>query len=111
MSDILGQIGSRVRHLRKEHGLSQEDLGERAGLSYKYIGEIERGQTNPTVDVLFRIASALNVQLDELFFDVEGYKHASRKSQLRQEIAHILSSMTLSQLQIVLRIVRALKEP
>ena len=46
--------------------LSQEQLGERAGVSYKFLGEVERGQGNPTVDTLARIAGALDVEVADL---------------------------------------------
>ena len=44
------------RQLRKERGLSQEALGRRAGLSSKFIGEVERGDKSISLDNLWRIA-------------------------------------------------------
>lgn len=58
MRNIFGQ---RVRLLRKTQNLTQEELAEKAGLSYKFIGEIERGAANPTLDTIEKIASALGV--------------------------------------------------
>lgn len=52
-------IGKAIRNLRKQSGITQEMLGESSNLSGKYIGEIERGNKNPTVNVIFRIANAL----------------------------------------------------
>jgi XRE family transcriptional regulator, regulator of sulfur utilization len=46
--------------------LSQEKLAEKADLSYKYVGEVERGQENVSLDALFRIATALKVSLADL---------------------------------------------
>lgn len=48
-------------------GWSQEELGEHADLSYKFVGEIERGMVNPSLDSLAGIAIALNVEISELF--------------------------------------------
>jgi transcriptional regulator with XRE-family HTH domain len=48
--------------LRLEKGWSQEQLAERAGLSYKFVGEVERGVGNPSVETLFEIATALGVE-------------------------------------------------
>lgn len=42
-------------------------MGERADLSYKFVGEIERGAVNPSLDSLRKIANALNVEIAELF--------------------------------------------
>ena len=53
--------------LRKARGWSQETLGERADLSYKFVGEIERGLVNPSLDSLLKIANVLNVEIAELF--------------------------------------------
>lgn len=65
---LAAQIGRRVRALRRERGLSQEALGDRAGLQRIYIGEFERGlRTNPTLANLRRIAAALEVVIQELF--------------------------------------------
>jgi len=47
--------------------MTQEALGERAGLSYKFIGEIERGRANPTVVSLDAISIALKVTVSFLF--------------------------------------------
>jgi len=62
-------VGENVRALRKARGLSQEELGEKADLSYKFIGEVERGTVNPSLDSLAGIAAALNVQIVRLFGD------------------------------------------
>jgi transcriptional regulator with XRE-family HTH domain len=60
-------FGRRVRELRKERGLSQEKLAELAGLHYTYVGGIERGERNPALVNIGRIAAALDVSLAELF--------------------------------------------
>jgi transcriptional regulator with XRE-family HTH domain len=58
----LGQIfGRNVRRLRKERGLSQEALADEVGLAPTYVGQIERGQRNPTLDVVERFAEVFGV--------------------------------------------------
>ena len=61
------RIGRKIRELRRARSLTQEQLGERAGLSYKFIGEIERGFGNPTVATLLAISDALDVDVIHLF--------------------------------------------
>jgi transcriptional regulator with XRE-family HTH domain len=61
------QFGERIRLLRGERGLSQEDLAERSGLHRTYISGIERGIRNPTLSIILQIASALGVPVTELF--------------------------------------------
>lgn len=65
--EIRRLVGERIRFLRKARGWSQEELGENAALSYKFIGEIERGTVNPSLDTLLGISNALNVEIAKLF--------------------------------------------
>ncbi len=62
-------VGQKIRAYRKQAGLSQEKLAEKASLSYKYLGEVERGYVNVSLDSLTRIAKALKVRLRELVRD------------------------------------------
>lgn len=57
----LSSFGRRVRELRKELGLSQEDLAERADLHRTYVGSIERGERNVALINIHRLAKALKV--------------------------------------------------
>jgi transcriptional regulator with XRE-family HTH domain len=59
-------LGQRLRALRKQRGLSQERLGERAGLSGKFIGEVERGEKSISMDSLYRVSVALEIPLRDL---------------------------------------------
>ncbi|MEW2007504.1 helix-turn-helix transcriptional regulator [Microbacterium sp. NPDC079208] len=60
-------LGARVRELRETIGLSQEAFAHRAELDRTYVSGIERGRRNPTLDVLYRLAAALEVEVRELF--------------------------------------------
>jgi transcriptional regulator with XRE-family HTH domain len=55
-------FGINVRHVRKELGLSQEALAHEVDLAVTYVGQIERGLRNPTLDVVERFAKALGVK-------------------------------------------------
>ena len=54
-------VADNIRRYRKLAGLSQEELGEKAGLHRTYIGSVERGERNITLDSLEEIANALKV--------------------------------------------------
>lgn len=60
------QIGERLRHYRKQAGLSQEEAGIRASLHRTEIGLLERGERLPRVDTLIKLAGALGVSAGEL---------------------------------------------
>lgn len=66
-TDIHRKLGDRIRKLRKKTGLTQAALAERAGMEAKYLGQIERAETNTTLTMLDRIARGLGVTLSELF--------------------------------------------
>ncbi len=59
-------LGRRLRELRKQHQLSQDRLGNRAALSGKFIGEVERGEKSISLDSLYRVSVALKVPLSLL---------------------------------------------
>ena len=57
-------IGTRIRREREKLGLSREKFAEIVGLSTYYIGQIERGDRNMSLETLFRISESLNVSTD-----------------------------------------------
>ncbi|RJF54439.1 XRE family transcriptional regulator [Serratia inhibens] len=60
-------LGQRVKLLRLQVGLSQEAFADRCGLDRTYISGIERGVRNPTLEVLYIIATGLSIDLPTLF--------------------------------------------
>jgi transcriptional regulator with XRE-family HTH domain len=66
--DITLRFGDRVRQLRLQPpALSQEELADKAGLHRTFIGRVERGETNITLENILRITDALNVSLSDFF--------------------------------------------
>jgi transcriptional regulator with XRE-family HTH domain len=64
---VLLRLGERVRLLRRQVGLSQEELAHRSGMDRTYISQIERGVCNPSVMALLNVAKALDHPLGDLF--------------------------------------------
>ena len=64
---ILITFGEKVREIRKEKGLSQEELAHKADLHRTYIGMIERAEKNITLVNIEKIANALDVSITDLF--------------------------------------------
>lgn len=59
-------LGQRIRQLRKQRSLSQEEFAHLAELDRSYIGQIERGERNLSFSNLYKIASALDLRISEL---------------------------------------------
>lgn len=64
--DMRRLVGRNLARLRKEKGLTQEQLEERSGFSQQYLSGLERGQRNPTIVSLYELAQALGVSHVEL---------------------------------------------
>jgi transcriptional regulator with XRE-family HTH domain len=67
MATPQSRFGEQVRKLRLSRGWSQEELAQRAGRHWTYIGGIERGKRNVTIQVIADLARALGVQIRDLF--------------------------------------------
>lgn len=67
MSEISKIIGQRVRNYRTSKGLSQEKLAELSGCHPTYIGQVERGEKNATLESIEKISSAMGISLSQLF--------------------------------------------
>jgi transcriptional regulator with XRE-family HTH domain len=60
-------FGKRLRALRADRGWSQEEFAHRAELDRTYVSGVERGVRNPTLDVITKLADALDVEVADLF--------------------------------------------
>jgi transcriptional regulator with XRE-family HTH domain len=60
------RFAERLRAARKAAGLTQEAVGDRAGLHPTYVGSVERGERNVSIDNMEKLARAVGVDLDEL---------------------------------------------
>ena len=106
MSDLAKIVGQRIRNYRTQLGLSQEKLAELSGCHPTYIGQLERGEKNATLESIDRVASSLKISLSKLFENLGGestnerniplecYEFLLTKSQEEQEqIIKILIEM------------------
>ena len=64
--DMRKLVGRNFARIRKEKGLTQEQVEERSGFSQQYLSGLERGQRNPTIVTLYELAEALGVSHVEL---------------------------------------------
>ena len=106
MSEIAKTVGQRIRNYRTQLGYSQEKLAELSGCHPTYIGQLERGEKNATLESIDKVASSLKISLSKLFENLGGestnerniplecYEFLLTKSQEEQEqIIKILIEM------------------
>ncbi len=98
-------FGSRIRALREAKNLSREVVAERAGINPNYLGELERGEKWPKIEMMERVAAALEVS-PAAFFEYEAEEVDN--SILLSKLQNLLSTRNREQLQQALRILRAL---
>ena len=65
-SQALNNLGQIIREKREALGLTQIEVAEKAGLDRNYIGMVERGERNPSYLSLIKIATGLNMTVDQL---------------------------------------------
>lgn len=65
-SGLCSHFGMRVRELRKKRGYSQEEFAAHVGMHRTYLGGLERGERNPTLTIIARIAIGLGISISEL---------------------------------------------
>lgn len=65
--DIKDKVGQRIKELRHELGLSQEALGNKAGVDRTYVTDVENGRRNVSVEVLEKLIKALEVSFQDFF--------------------------------------------
>jgi len=69
-------VARNLRVLRKQKGFTQEELADNAGINRNYVGQIEREEKSPTIDVLEKISAALQVPPEKLI----AYQRATSHS-------------------------------
>lgn len=101
-TSIIQKIGQRIRDIRKQKGLSQEQLAEKAGFHFSYIGGVERAEKNITLVNLLKIADALEVQIIDLFVYTKHQRSVlNEKDALLNQLMDTLVSLKKSDLRKV----------
>lgn len=82
---VLRSLGSRIRKLREERGVSQQDFADACGVHRTAIGLLERGHRSPRFDTLFIIGRELDVPLTKIVDGIEQWYKRSRTYQRQQK--------------------------
>src|SRR5579883_1820845 len=108
MTDLQEIIGRVIRRERQDRHMTIKELGDKAGLSEIYVGEIERGQKYPSAKVLESIARALDLDLADFFDLVAEEIRSLREPQMTRVIGFTLPRPGQPQRIAVKRIVNML---
>ena len=99
-------LGKQIKTLRKSRGYTQERLVEIIDVNAKYLARVERGEANPTLSLLQRLSTGLDVPLPELF----GYDREDGETpvELRQRLDQMVVELGDESLPRLVRVVTAL---
>jgi len=109
-------VGENIRVQRKNKKLSRKSLEEKINTTQQYIGQIERGEANPTLEVLHRIADALDITIPVLLGDYSdklGLLIKKYKFPDKNDVYRLLSSMDnldKSEIDMVIKMIIGLKK-
>ena len=99
------EIGRRIAHRRRELGLKQYQVEERADIAYKYLSSIERGFSIPSTEVIMRLAVALETTPDEFLVGTARHEDEEWKS-----VAELLRTMDEKHLKLARSLLTWLSE-
>ena len=98
-------FGMRIKELRTIRKLSQEQLAGKADISPKYMSRIEMGQQFPSINVITKLANALQVELKDFF---EFANEVRNTKELKEIISVLLKETDDERLRIAVKVLRAL---
>lgn len=94
------RYGKKLREIRRERGLSQEEVALSANITTSYYGQLERGQANPSVALLEKICRVLSVPLSDIFSD--GSANILEIDSYAMQILYQMSGCTEQEREIIL---------
>ncbi|HAP67088.1 MAG TPA: XRE family transcriptional regulator [Nitrospinae bacterium] len=103
MAAIKELIGARIKSIRDAKGMTQERLAEVMDINSKYLSNIERGKENPTLDMLIKLANALEVEMWEMF----DFGHEVSLKELRETMGRFLKELDEDKLRMSVKLLRA----
>lgn len=96
--------GERLRTLRRERGLTQEEVAMRADITTSYYGQLERGTANPTVGLLEKICCVMGISITDIFS--ESNTNLLGIDPLSMQILHQLSDKTDEEKAVALSLIK-----
>lgn len=105
MADLQKAFGNRLRELRTSSGLTQQQLAQKARMDYKYLGALERGERNPTLFNIGRVADALGVPAGDLLSG-NAFKPAAPDQVDTATLSNLLSGQSSATRRKLIELVR-----
>lgn len=100
-------IGKRIKQLRSSRGLTQNQIASEVGISLRSMGQIERGEANPSLNTLLQLAAVFEVPLAEML-NYDAYSQSNHE--LRAFIINAVKEMNAQELRIMKLICEISKE-
>ena len=110
-SKLRSLLGQRIRGIRKQRGLSQEQFAELAGRSVKTISNIEGGRAGAPIETLYRISEMLGVELKDLFDGVTLKRINRARAELLLRLVDTAHQLDDDHLRIAVHQLEALVRP
>ena len=101
INSIYNEVGERIKVLRQSHGMTQQDLAEKAGISVSFLSFLESGKRKGSLETYHQLSLALGLGLDELF-----------KSRKDKKVArpNRIADLSISETKAVYRLVKSLRK-
>ncbi len=104
MQSRLLKFGQRISELRQKRGLTQEKFAELLQYSPNHISKLESARTNPSFELIVKIADALDVDIKELF----DFKEQKNNAELKEQLYKIINNVDNKNLKLVYKIVNSI---
>lgn len=107
MTEFLQRLSQMIRDKRKELSISQEKLAEMMGVTPSFVGQVERGESSPSVETLFAFVQCLNLDVNNLFYgiadsqkDIDEICNLARRMDARKRLLLVEYVRLLSRINI-----------
>jgi transcriptional regulator with XRE-family HTH domain len=109
MKSVHSQIGNRIRQYRRRAGLSQEKLALNAGLTVSFLGDVERGVKNASLESLEKLLGAMGITVLE-FFDYETEIKPFKDCTALERLSLLLQGRDSTEVEMVYSVVKQILE-
>ena len=101
MNSIKKRFGARIKEIRENKGLNQEQLAELVGMESRHISRIETGKSFTTLENIEKLAKALDVEMDKLF----SFSHKNDRDYLVNEIKEYIDLASAEKVELIYKII------